>query len=104
MLNITKNNFDEEVISSDIPVVIDFTATWCGPCRMLTPVLQALSVEYRDKVRFCKVNIDDEPELAARFGVAAVPTLVFLKYGELRETAVGYREKDQIIDIIDSLK
>lgn len=104
MLNITKNNFDEEVISSDIPVVIDFTATWCGPCRMLTPVLQELSVAYRDKVRFCKVNIDDEPELAARFGVAAVPMLVFLKKGELRETAVGYREKDQIIDILDSLK
>jgi len=100
MLNITKNNFEEEVMSSDIPVVVDFSATWCGPCRMLAPVLDELSAEYRDRIRFVKTDIDYEPELAARFGVAAVPTLIFLKNGEVREKTVGYRKKEEVEDIL----
>lgn len=103
MLNITKNNFEEEVMSSDIPVVVDFSATWCGPCRMLAPVLDELSAEYRDRIRFVKADIDDEPELAARFGVAAVPTLIFLKNGEVREKTVGYRKKEEVEEILFEL-
>ena len=103
MLNITKSNFEKEVISSEIPVVLDFWATWCGPCRMLSPVLDGLAAEYRDRVRFCKVNVDDEPELSARFGIASIPTLIFFKNGEILKKTVGYREKDELEETLKEL-
>ena len=103
MLNITKSNFEKEVISSEIPVVLDFWATWCGPGRMLSPVLDDLAAEYRDRVRFCKVNVDDEPELSARFGIASIPTLIFFKNGEAQKRAVGYREKDELEETLKEL-
>lgn len=103
MLNITKSNFEKEVISSEIPVVLDFWATWCGPCRMLSPVLDGLAAEYRDRVRFCKVNVDDEPELSARFGIASIPTLIFFKNGEAQKRAVGYREKYELEETLKEL-
>ena len=103
MLNITKSNFEKEVISSGIPVVLDFWATWCGPCRMLSPVLDGLAAEYRDRVRFCKVNVDDEPELSARFGIASIPTLIFFKHGEAQKRAVGYREKYELEEMLKEL-
>ena len=103
MLNITKSNFEKEVISSEILVVLDFWATWCGPCRMLSPVLDGLAAEYRDRVRFCKVNVDDEPELSARFGIASIPTLIFFKNGEAQKRAVGYREKYELEETLKEL-
>jgi len=103
MLNITKSNFEKEVISSEIPVVLDFWATWCGPCRMLSPVLDDLAAEYRDRVRFCKVNVDNEPELSARFGIASIPTLIFFKNGEAQKRAVGYREKYELEETLKEL-
>lgn len=103
MLNITKSNFEKEVISSEIPVVLDFWATWCGPCRMLSPVLDGLAAEYRDRVRFCKVNVDNEPELSARFGIASIPTLIFFKNGEAQKRAVGYREKYELEETLKEL-
>ena len=103
MLNITKSNFEKEVISSEIPVVLDFWATWCGPCKMLSPVLDELAAEYSDRARFCKVNVDDEPELSARFGIANVPTLIFLKNGEILKKTVGYREKDELEGMLKEL-
>ena len=96
MLNITKSNFEKEVIFSEIPVVLDFWAMWCGPCKMLSPVLDELAAKYSDRARFCKVNVDDEPELSARFGIASIPTLIFFKNGEILKKTVGYREKDEI--------
>lgn len=103
MLNITKSNFEKEVVSSEIPVVLDFWATWCGPCKMLSPVLDELAAAYSDRVRFCKVNVDDEPELAARFGIASIPTLIFFKNGEILKKTVGYREKDELEETLKEL-
>ena len=103
MLNITKSNFEKEVIFSEIPVVLDFWAMWCGPCKMLSPVLDELAAEYSDRTRFCKVNVDDEPELSARFGIASIPTLIFFKNGEILKKTVGYREKDELEETLKEL-
>ena len=103
MLNITKSNFEKEIISSEIPVVLDFWATWCGPCKMLSPVLDELAAEYSDRARFCKVNVDDELELSARFGIASIPTLIFFKNGEILKKTVGYREKDELEETLKEL-
>ena len=103
MLNITKSNFEKEVVSSEIPVVLDFWATWCGPCKMLSPVLNELAAEYSDRARICKVNVDDEPELSARFGIASIPTLIFFRNGEILKKTVGYREKDELEEMLKEL-
>lgn len=103
MLNITKSNFEKEVISSEIPVVLDFWATWCGPCKMLSPILDELAAEYSDRARICKVNVDDEPELSARFGIASIPTLIFFRNGEILKKTVGYREKNELEEMLKEL-
>ena len=82
-MNITKNNFEQEVLHSDKPVLIDFWAPWCGPCRMLSPVISEIAEEYGDKVKVCKVNVDDEGELAASFNVMSIPTLVVVMFTQV---------------------
>lgn len=99
-MNITKNNFEQEVLHSDKPVLIDFWAPWCGPCRMLSPVISEIAEEYGDKVKVCKVNVDDEGELAASFNVMSIPTLVVVKDGKVTNSAVGVRPKAQIVEMI----
>jgi thioredoxin 1 len=99
-MNITKNNFEQEVLHSDKPVLIDFWAPWCGPCRMLSPVISEIAEEYGDKVKVCKVNVDDEGELAASFNVMSIPTLVVVKDGKVANSAVGVRPKAQIVEMI----
>lgn len=98
--NITKNNFEQEVLHSDKPVLIDFWAPWCGPCRMLSPVISEIAEEYGDKIKVCKVNVDDEGELAASFNVMSIPTLVVVKDGKVTNSAVGVRPKAQIVEMI----
>ena len=100
-MNITKNNFEQEVLHSDKPVLIDFWAPWCGPCRMLSPVISEIAEEYGDKVKVCKVNVDDEGELAASFNVMSIPTLVVVKDGKVTNSAIGVRPKAQIVEMID---
>ena len=95
-ITITKENFDSEVIKSDRPVLIDFWATWCGPCKMLSPVIAEIAGEYEGKVKVCKVNVDEQPELASAFRVDSIPTLVVIKEGIVTDVSVGYRSKDQI--------
>lgn len=96
-INITKENFESEVIKSEIPVLIDFWATWCGPCRMIAPTVSEIAEEYEGKVKVCKVNVDDEPELANQFRVDSIPTLFIVKNGEVTDKLVGLRPKDQIV-------
>lgn len=94
-LTINKNNFQEEVMNSDKPVLIDFWATWCGPCRMLSPVVADIA-ETHPEIKVGKVNVDEEPELAAAFNVASIPMLVLIKDGKLVNQSVGYRPKADI--------
>ena len=93
--NITKENFDKEVLQAEGTVLIDFWAAWCGPCRMIAPAVEKIAEE-RPDVKVCKVNIDDEQELAIKYGVMSIPTLMIVKNGEIVNTAVGLRPKEEI--------
>lgn len=99
-LTLTKNNFEAEVMQSRLPVLIDFWASWCGPCRMLAPVIEQIAEETAGSVKVGKVNVDEEPELAAAFQVASIPTLVVIRDGKIAQTAVGVQPKDRILDML----
>ena len=93
---LTETNFEEEVLKADKPVLVDFWATWCGPCRMLAPVVEEIAQEYDGKVKVCKVDVDEEEALAIRFGISSIPTLLVFKNGQLADTSVGFVTKEQI--------
>lgn len=96
-ITITKSNFESEVLNSPIPVLIDFWATWCGPCRMIAPIIEEIANEYEGSVKVGKVNVDDEPELASSFRVISIPTIVLVKDGKVTASAVGYMTKDKLL-------
>jgi thioredoxin 1 len=96
---ITNANFADEVLQSDKPVLVDFWASWCGPCRMISPVVEEISQE-NPNVKVGKVNVDEQPELAARFGVMSIPTLIVFKNGQKAASAVGVRPKKDILKLI----
>ena len=98
---ITSDNFDEVVIQASKPVLVDFWATWCGPCRMLAPVIEELADDYDGKLTVGKIDVDECPDLAAEFGVSSIPMVVLFQNGEVAETIVGYRPKEFYIETID---
>ena len=100
-LELNELNFDQEVLQSDIPVLVDFWAIWCGPCRMIAPIIEALAEEYAGKVKVCKVNVDENPNLAARFGIRAIPTLLLFKEGKVVEQLVGVQPKEILESILN---
>ena len=98
-ININKANFQEEVLNSEKPVLLDFWAPWCGPCRMVAPIVEEIAAE-REDIKVGKVNVDEEQELAMQFGVISIPTLVVVKNGEVVNQAVGARPKNQILALL----
>ena len=99
VININKNNFQDEVMHSDKPVLLDFWASWCGPCRMVRPIVDEIAAE-RSDIKVGKINVDEQPELAAQFGVMSIPTLVVMKNGSIANQAVGARSKMQILAML----
>lgn len=99
VININKTNFQNEVINSEKPVLLDFWASWCGPCRMVGPIVDEIAAE-RGDLKVGKVNVDEQPELAGRFGVMSIPTLVVMKNGKVTNQAVGVRPKAQILAML----
>ena len=102
-MNINKNNFHEEVMNSEKPVLVDFWAPWCGPCRMVVPIVDEIAAEYPE-YKIVKVNVDEESELASQFKVISIPTLVVMKDGQVVEQSIGARPKNQILAMLEKAK
>ena len=100
-ITVTNDNFQNEIMDSDLPVLIDFWASWCGPCKMIAPIVEEIAEEYDGVIKVGKVNVDEEPFLAAQFGVVSIPTLIVIKDGRQVSSAVGYRTKEDIIKLLN---
>lgn len=101
IVKLTKSNFEQEVVNSDKPVFVDFWAQWCGPCRAVAPIVDELANEYDGKIKVAKVNVDEEGELAQKFRVMSIPTLMVFKSGEVADKIIGARPKDELASVIE---
>ena len=97
----TTENFDSEVLKSDIPVLVDFYADWCGPCKMMAPVVEKIDAEYGGKVKVGKINVDENPEIAGNYGVMTIPTIIVIKGGQVVEKTIGVQPKKALTNAID---
>ncbi|MBE9539361.1 MAG: thioredoxin TrxA [Proteobacteria bacterium] len=100
IVHVSDSTFDEEVLSSDIPVLVDFWAEWCGPCKMIAPVLDELADEYEGKLKICKVDVDSNPGIPPKFGIRGIPTLIVFKGGNVEATKVGALSKSQLSEFV----
>jgi thioredoxin 1 len=103
IVHTTDTSFESDVLQSDIPALVDFWAAWCGPCKMIAPLLDELADEYAGRVKICKVDVDSNPETAAKFNVRGIPTLLVFKNGTVEATKVGALSKAQLVEFVDSL-
>lgn len=103
VVELTKETFENEVLEAKEPVLIDFWASWCGPCMMQSPIVDEIAEEMAGKVKVCKVNVDEQPSLALDYRVVSIPTLVFMKKGEFQERMIGLQDKQTITDYLDTL-
>ena len=101
-VNLTEQNFEEEVLKSEKPVLVDFWATWCGPCKMIAPVLTEIAEEYKDEIKVGKINIDEQRNLAINYRVSSIPTLMLFKNGEVINTTVGFQSKSELEKMINA--
>lgn len=102
-MNLNSNNFNEEIRNTDKLVLIDFFANWCGPCKMLSPIISEIADTFSDSVKVCKVNVDDNQDLAMKYNIMSIPALLFFKNGEIVKSIVGYHQKAELENIIKSL-
>ena len=102
ILYVTDDSFEEEVLNSDIPVLVDYWAEWCGPCKMIAPILDEIIGDYAGKIKIAKLNIDENPNTPPKFGIRGIPTLMLFKNGEVEATKVGAVSKSQLTAFIDS--
>ncbi len=98
-LRLTSDNFEQEVLKSDVPVMVDFWAEWCGPCRMLTPIIEELAKDYEGKVKVCKLNVDDANDIAAKYQVMSIPTILLFNKGEIVNQTVGAVPKEKLEEV-----
>ena len=99
-INATDENFKQEVLESDLPVLVDFWAAWCGPCRMVAPVVEEITREYRGKLKVCKLNVDEAPEAASRYGIMSIPTLAIFKDGKVVDKIMGALPKSELEAVV----
>ncbi len=100
VLTITSKNFEQEVLKSDLPVLLDFWASWCGPCKMMSPIVDEVAKELNGKAKVGKINVDEEPNLASSFNIMSIPTLVVIENGKLKTQSVGVKSKEEVIKMI----
>lgn len=103
MIKVTDENFEQEILKSDVPVVVDFGAEWCGPCKQLKPIIEELAAEYAGRVKIADVNVDHARASAMKFGVMSVPTVLYMKDGAVKDSQIGLTNKDNMIEKINNL-
>lgn len=102
-IQLTDQNFDEEVLKSDKPVLVDFWAPWCGPCQMMSPIIDALAEEMKEEAKICKLDVDQNPEKASEYGIMSIPSLKIFKGGEIVKEIIGVQSKDALKDALSSV-
>ena len=100
IVELNNENFEQEVNNTQLPVLIDFWAEWCGPCKMMGPVVEKIAEENVETIKVCKVNVDDSPELAQMFNIMSIPTFIVMKDGNVKATSIGVQSKDQLLNLI----